>query len=301
MVTATTTMGKPKVRPKLSAANSAFFPLIDPREFSIAAQRLRIFFEKKGFLEVHTQNRLSIMAACEDPDTIATYNYAGTVWPLPQTGQMWLEYELLNKPEAPGYFCISTSYRNEPNPVEGRHNLIFPMFEFELHGGMDELIQVEKELCEHLGFGSQDSFHGGDYLDVAKEYNTKELEREHEEQIGKDYGPVFFLKNFPEYTSPFWNMKRNEENPNISNKVDVLLHGMETIGSAERSCDAEAQYQAFLTIEEGKYAQKLFDLFGKDRVMAELDEFFSLNFIPRSGGGIGMTRIIRAMKLSGLM
>ncbi len=276
-------------------------PLIDPKEFSIVVQRLRIFFEQKGFLEVHTQNRLSIMAACEDPDTIATYNYAGKVWPLPQTGQMWLEYELLNRPEVPGFFCLSTSYRNEPNPVPGRHNIIFPMFEFEMHGGMKELVKLGGEMCEFLGFGDKDSFAHGDYEVMAEEYETSILEREHEEAIGRDFGNVFFLKNFPERTSPFWNMKRSEEDPSISCKLDILLHGMETIGSAERSCNPEEQKRAFETIEGGAYAQKLYDLFGKDRVMSELDEFLDFDFIPRSGGGIGVTRLIRAMKLSGLL
>ena len=42
-------------------------------------------------------------------------------------------------PETPGFFCVSTSYRQEPNPVAGRHEVIFPMFEFEMHGGVDEL------------------------------------------------------------------------------------------------------------------------------------------------------------------
>ena len=43
-------------------------------------------------------------------------NYAGNQWPLPQTGQMWLEYELLKNPTAPGFFCVSTSYRYQsPN------------------------------------------------------------------------------------------------------------------------------------------------------------------------------------------
>ena len=53
---------------------------------------------------------------------------------------MWLEYELLRNPDVPGYFCLSTSYRMEPNAVEGRHDTIFPMFEFECKGGMDVLI-----------------------------------------------------------------------------------------------------------------------------------------------------------------
>ena len=120
--------------------------LIDPRKFTEATGLLRSFFLEKGFLEVHTQNRLSILAACEDPTTVSTYNYAGNVWPLPQTGQMWLEHELLSKPEVPGFFCVSTSYRQEPNIIEGRHDLIFPMFEFEMPGTIDDLHKMEIEL-----------------------------------------------------------------------------------------------------------------------------------------------------------
>lgn len=280
---------------------NSLYPIIEPHLFSQVVNKMRLFFLGKGFLEVHTQNRLSIMAACEDPKTIASYNYHGNVWPLPQTGQMWLEYELMHKPDVPGYFCVSTSYRNEPNPVDGRHCLIFPMFEFELPGGMDKLMELENELLEHLGFGKKDSFPQGDYLDVAKMYGVEELERENETQIGEDYGAVFFLKHFPEYTSPFWNMKRNEGNPLVSNKIDVLLHGMETIGSAERSCKPEEMRATFYSIENGEYAQRLFDMFGKERVEEELEEFLQLNFFPRSGGGIGITRMIRAMQLSNLL
>src|SRR5215469_14329139 len=113
---------------------------------------MRQFCLEKGFVEVNTQDRLSILAACEDPDTVSTYNYMGEVWPLPQTGQMWLEYELLTKPKLPGVFCVSTSYRNEPNPVPGRHKLIFPMFEFELQGGIKELKEFETKLLDFMGF-----------------------------------------------------------------------------------------------------------------------------------------------------
>ncbi|MSO13513.1 hypothetical protein h2es_0206 [Rickettsiales endosymbiont of Trichoplax sp. H2] len=100
---------------------------------------LRSFFLGKNFIETHTQSRLSILAACEDPKTIQTFHYQGQDWPLPQTGQMWLEYELLSKPDVAGYFCLSTSYRSEPNPIPGRHKTIFPMFEFESHGNFEDL------------------------------------------------------------------------------------------------------------------------------------------------------------------
>ena len=74
--------------------------------------------------------------------------------PLPQTESqpMWLEYELLNNPDVPGFYCLSTSYRQEQNPVEGRHELIFPMFEFEMPGTFDDLLKMESDLCTHLGF-----------------------------------------------------------------------------------------------------------------------------------------------------
>ena len=272
--------------------------LISPCEFHSVVRKLREFFESRGFLEVHTQNRLSILAACEDPTTIATYNYGGQVWPLPQTGQMWLEYELLKNPDANGFFCLSTSYRNEPTPVEGRHDKIFPMFEFEIKGGLDELLQMERDLLEHLGFGKASEFPEGDYTEVAQRYNTEELEHEHEEQLRKDHGPVYFLKMFPNTTSPFWNMKQSETEAGKANKVDVIVHGMETIGSAERSTSPEEMRKQFYTISDGQYAKILFSNFTKERVEGELDDFLKNNFFKRSGGGIGVTRLIRAMKLN---
>jgi aspartyl/asparaginyl-tRNA synthetase len=100
-------------------------------------QKLREFFLEKNFVEVPTQPRLSILAACENPHSVATYEWNGLVWPLPQTGQMHLEVELLKNPQWDGVFCLTTSYRAEKNPIPGRHETIFPMFEFESKGGIE--------------------------------------------------------------------------------------------------------------------------------------------------------------------
>ena len=276
---------------------------IKPCEFHSVSKKLRAFFEGKGFVEVHTQNRLSILAACEDPSTISTVQYAGKKWPLPQTGQMWLEFEMLKDPSPPGYFCMSTSYRNEPNPIEGRHDLIFPMFEFELKGGMDELRKMEMELLDHLGYNKNrkgEEYPCRDYEDMAKKYNARDLEHKHEQKMYNEFGSAFFLENFPDYTSPFWNMKRNEDGSQ-ANKIDVILSGQETIGSAERSSDPVAMREGFNTISDGMYAKTIYNHFGTERVNGELDEFLAHSFIPRSGGGIGMTRLIRSMKMEGLI
>ena len=268
--------------------------LIDPKEFTEAATHLRSFFFDRGFEEVHTQNRLSILAACEDPTTVATYNYNGEVWPLPQTGQMWLEYELLNNPEVPGFFCVSTSYREEKEIKEGRHDIIFPMFEFEMPGDIRDLEQMERELCEHMGFGNKHSIVDKDYLEWCDFFNTTELDHDHEEEMCKRWqGRVCMIKNFPNSTSPFWNMKQNGDG--TAAKIDVIIAGQETIGSAERSSDVHEMRDMFLSISEGLYANLLFDKFGQERVEKELDAFLSLDFFPRVGGGIGITRLLHAM------
>lgn len=271
----------------------------DSLAFNEVVQQLRSFCLGKGFVEVHTQDRLSILAACEDPSTVTTYEYSGETWPLPQTGQMWLEHELLTQPGLAGVFCVSTSYRQEQDPVPGRHKLIFPMFEFELPGTLDDLRQFEAELLTHLGFGSKDSFVHKTYDELKEFYQTDELSHTHENTMAHDFGEVVFCENFPIYTSPFWNM--NMAGPNHAAKIDVIIAGNETIGSAERSSDVIQMRKSFHTISEGGYAAKLYKLFGKERVEKELEEFLSLTFFPRVGGGIGVTRLIDAMKKGGHM
>ena len=257
-------------------------------------QKMRSFFLERGFIEVPTQSRLSILAACENPHSVKTFEYGGLVWPLPQTGQMWLEHELLMNPEWKGVFCISTSYREEKNPIPGRHELIFPMFEFESKGGMKELIKLEGDLLSYLGF--TDGMVEVDYEDMCDEYDGATiLEDEHESRMWKEIGSVISLQHFPRRTNPFWNMKNKDGE--IFNKVDVILYGQETIGSAERSCDIDTMKEMFYTIENGGYANKLFELFGKERVEDELEEFLKFDFFPRFGGGIGMTRMARAYEL----
>jgi aspartyl/asparaginyl-tRNA synthetase len=261
--------------------------------YNSLVQKLREFFLEKNFVEVPTQSRLSILAACENPHSVSTFEYNGEIWPLPQTGQMWLEYELLKNPTWDGVFCVSTSYRAEKNPIPGRHELIFPMFEFESKGKYKDLILLEKELLEYLGFGSPVEM---DYNKTCKEYgDVSILENEHESKMWNEVSHCVSLQNFPLRTNPFWNMKNQQDD--LFNKVDVILYGQETIGAAERSCDVDSMRKMFYTIENGGYSEKLFELFGKERVEKELEEFLKFDFFPRFGAGIGLTRLARAMEL----
>lgn len=260
-------------------------------------KKMRHYFQDQlGYVEVPSQTRLSILAACEDPKTITQFIFSGVNYPLPQTGQMWLEREILENPSVPGVFCITTSYRNEPFPIPGRHDKIFPMFEFESKGNMDEMRKVEAGLLAYLGFPAPVSHR---YLDLCKQYGASELDAKLELIMQKDLGNVISLEHFPQHTHPFWNMRHDQNG--IYNKIDVILYGMETIGSAERSTNVEEMRHNFFTISDGQYAKLLFSAFGEERVLHELDDYLSLPMFPRFGAGIGVTRMARAMKLAGLL
>lgn len=213
---------------------------------------------------------------------------------------MWLEMEMLANPEPPGFFTLSTSYRQEPDPVPGRHETIFSMFEFEAKGEIDDLIKLEAELLQWLGFPRPSTgYPRGKYEDVCTAYQTTEIGHSEERRLEADHGAVFFLTDFPERTSPFWNMCRRADG--TSCKVDVIIGGQETIGSAQRSVDPVQMRHNFETISEGGYAGLLYSKFGKERVQRELDIFLNQKFFPRCGGGIGMKRLYQAMRSNGLL
>jgi len=267
------------------------------KDYHIMAHKLQSFFDSLGFVQVYAQGKRSILAACEDPTTIATYEIEGVKWPLPQTGQMWLENDLLTHPGVPGVYCFTTSYRAEKNPIPGRHDIIFPMFEIESEGTIKDLENLERNLLKYLGFPEGVSI---SYEDACRKYGVDMLEPEHEALMNRDYGDVVFLHSFPERTSPFWNMKRDEDG--LSRKIDVIIHNHETIGSAERSCDPEDMRERFHTISGGNYSQKLYDEFGEKRVEAELEKFLSHDFFDRFGFGLGLIpRFRNAMRKQGLL
>lgn len=272
---------------------------ITPKEFDYVSTKLREFFKSKGLIETPTQHRLSILAACEDPATVSTFEYTGTTWPLIQSSQIWLEHEILNRTEDVGFYCYTTSYRAEPEPKAGRHDLIFPMYEFEIRGDMEDLVEFEKDLLAHLGY-DRSKFHEGNYMDLCEKFGVTELDHDHEQKLYEEYGPVYLLKNFPENTSPFWNMERDNAT-GLSRKVDVILSGIECFGSAQRSCDTDGMRERFYSISDGLYSKLLFSKFGKERVVQDLENFLKLKFVPRVGCGIGMSRLIRSMRMEGLL
>jgi aspartyl/asparaginyl-tRNA synthetase len=167
------------------------------------------------------------------------------------------------------------------------------MFEFEMPGDINDLKAMEYELCKYLGFGRITEKTYAEWQGHFGLPTDYEMTADEETKMFKEFGSTM-ITDFPEMTSPFWNMSRYEDGEH-SKKIDVILGGMETIGSAERSCNVDQMRDTFHTITDGAYSELLFKLFGKERVEAELEEFLKFDFFPRVGGGIGMTRMIAAL------
>lgn len=281
--------------------------VISPSEFNTMITKLRDFFSQKNYKEVYPQPIKSIMAACEDPKTLRAFMFDGNKWPLSQTNQMNLEMLLLSFPEeSDGIHCLTTSYRDEPTPIEGRHDKIFPMFEFEHKGGYDILLKTLCELSVHLGLiPSVEDIPFFTYDFLCEKYGVEFLEAEHETKMWEEYGDVVAITHFPERTSPFWNMKQQGENPEtkekLFNKCDFIICGIETFGSAERESLIPQMRDSFHTISDGEYSSLLYQEFSKERVEEELENYLSLPMIERFGGGIGLTRLLRALKIKGII
>jgi aspartyl/asparaginyl-tRNA synthetase len=281
--------------------------ITDPQDFSKMISKLRGFFIEKNYLETFPQPRLSILAACEDPKTVRSFNFDGNIWPLPQTSQMQLENILMGNSEImDGCYCLTASYRDEPNPIEGRHLKSFCMFEAEHKGDFQHLISTLSELVIHLGFvDKKEDIPFFTYNELCKHYNTELLEAEHETMIWEEFGDVVGIIKFTEKTSPFFNMKKEgfdeETGEQLYNKCDLIICGQETFGSAERSSDIDQMRNSFHTISDGMYSKLLFDHFGEERVLKELEDYFELPIIDRWGFGCGTERLLRGMKLKGLI
>ena len=264
------------------------------------------FLKKKNYTEIFAQKETNILSACENPHSSRSFVWRGEEWSLPQTSQTYNEMTLQKYPELFGVFSSSTSYRDErpEDYIEGRHAKtgIFDACEYELLGGIDELAEIHTELMAHLGFRTPDgssNFPRLDYLEMCDKYNTPSLENEHEAMMEVEYGPVVLLCNFPKFTHPFFSMQRFDEDKGDRTrykKIDVIVGGMEVIGSSERSCDVEQMREDFMTLENGNFSKVLFDRFGEERVLKELDEFLSVQRFKTSGGGVGVMRLIKAIQ-----
>lgn len=275
--------------------------MINTKGYEYVVNKLTEFFKSKKFLEVSRQNSLGTLVGCDDPFNVETFSYGNDdhVWPLPQSREMLLEYEILKHPEIEGYFCLTTSYRLEKRHNDRKHYNYLPLFNFETHGNIYDLAKLERELLNYLGY-NKDDIKMATYEEMQEKYEVENLEDKHEEKMETDIGKAVLLHDFPEEIKFFWNLKCDIRTKSVR-KIDVILSGQRTISSAEKEDDKDTMKRRFKTIMNGKYKEKLYELFGEERTNKELEYYLNHDFFERIGGCIDITTLIRSMKKENLI
>ena len=290
----------------LPTNNVKDYGYISPRTFDRIANIIRHTLQQNDFVWWQPSEP-SILAACEDPETLLSYteNSTGREFPLQQTNQMWLEYAILSSIKEMTaiscIYCITESHRDEIHQAKRDPNRIinkrFNMFEFEMVGGFDPFLDVFTDVLLALGI-KEDHIKRITYADACEllkqNRETYILTDADEIWLNDTFAPCTLLTHFPERTNPFWNMHMLPDG--TAAKCDLILGGMECAGGAERSTNIQQQEYRFHSLPG--YKQKLYNEFGQKRVLDELDFYFSL-LTPlsiRSGCGIGLSRLAVALE-----
>lgn len=261
------------------------------KKYSIVVNILRNVFDKLNFIEIHTQNRLSILTIFDNPKLMCTFNYGGFIWPLPQSNLTWLQYDLLTNSFLPGVYTICTSYKNDPNYSKqadsklGDTDIVLPYFEFVTFGKYNDMKNLILNVFEELGFGPKSKYNIVSYNDVAKRRGSKEIINNESLSPG-----VVLLESL---SKPIWGVKKNCASHIIIDKLEIATF-------MEYSTDSNDIIQSFLTINNGDNAEFIYSQFSKERVDNELYKFAHLNLLERVGCSINITNLIEVMETRGL-
>ncbi len=273
----------------------------------------RKYFEEHGFVEVVVPHLTKATGACENIATMFEVDYFGRRRYLSQTAQLYLE---VLTPFLGKVWCIGPSFRAEP-AVDERHLTEFTLVELEFAGNFKELLEhIEGVICSMIGCVLSERERELQLLNVDIErlrrvkkpfekityteavglladYGVKwgdDLRSHHEKSLVQMNGnKPLFATHFPKAIK-FFNMRENDENPEIVNSADLLLPmSGEAVGAAEREYRYERLYERLVNstmfkqlVEKGGSIED-FDWY--------LDFYKEHNNVLHSGCGIGLNRV----------
>lgn len=276
-----------------------------------------------GFVDVtpHMPLIVGVSGACENVDTLykvtPSPTKAGHSY-LAQSGQLYLEVHTNNFPGGRVY-CMIPSSRAELE-VDTRHLNQFPLWELEMNGNLDLLLDtiektvktmIKAALASPVADQLIPNLHRAELLEQAM-YNKywprvryedavatlqangfavgfgDDLKAPHEAYLAGLYGP-HFLTHFP-LPIKFFNMRQNQDDSRLVNSADLILpRAGEAAGAAER----EHEYERIVTrLKNSPMYRQLIELGGSDEDFAwYLDAHKGKNIPLHSGTGIGLTRV----------
>lgn len=273
----------------------------------------RKYFEENDFVEIVVPHLTKATGACENILTMFTLDYFGQRAYLSQTGQLYLE---VMTPFLEKVWCIIHSFRAEPE-VDERHLTEFTLIEMEFLGDFEELIkhiegtiysmiqEVIKSRKDELEFLNANikglkkvkpPFKRITYtkaVELLAEEGVKwgdDLKSKHEKMLVKLLGnEPLFITHYPKAIK-FFNMRENDENPNIVNSTDLILpFSGEAVGAAEREHTYEKLYKR---LKESTMLKMLIENGGSIEDFKWYLDFYKNNNVElHSGCGIGLNRV----------
>ncbi len=272
----------------------------------------RKYFEEHNFIEVVVPHLTKATGACENVATMFQLDYFGHNSYLSQTAQLYLE---VLTPFLGKVWCIGPSFRAEPYADE-RHLSEFTLVELEFSGNFKQLLEhIEGTICSMINCALKEReeelcllnvnvdrlrkvkipFEKITYTEAVgllAEYGVKwgdDLKSHHERTLVQMHGNMpLFVTHFPKAIK-FFNMRENDENPEIVNSADLLLPmSGEAVGAAEREYRYEKLYQRLIASTMFK---QLVEKGGSIEDFRWYLEFYKTHGNLHSGCGIGLNRV----------
>lgn len=276
------------------------------------------YLHKNGFTWIEVPTMTKVTGACENVDTLYSFDHFGKTAYLAQTGQLYLEAKI---PTHKKVWTTINSSRAEQG-VDSRHLNQFMLLEFEHQGTLEDLLKniegVVKSMVENSLDLCHDEFKSlGRNIDELRSY-TKPFKRiTYEDAIkllqkngfkiefGDDFkhehelkivnllgGKPTFVTHFPQEIK-FFNMRLNRSNRDVVNSCDLLMpYSGESVGSAEREDD-------YTILEKRLKESQMFNILKKKGVTIDaFREYLNLiknHNILHSGCGIGFNRITQSV------
>ena len=253
------------------------FYQVSNNQYHYVSNCIRFFLLEKGLFECCSQHKFPILSSRDESSK--------------NTHQFYLEYELLHNSNVTGYFCVTN--------INIEHANYIPVVEFVINGDINVLESFTHDLLIYLCYPNISNYIVKDYSYITTKLNMNinYLSNTIKQKIYNKFGATFLLKNYPSNTPAHWTIKQNNINDTY-NKLVTILSGIESIVSYEISSN---KYDMRNQFNNMPYKTYFHDAFNSVEVNAELDQYLSQSFTPRSYGKIFTLSLIDSMVKEGLI
>jgi asparaginyl-tRNA synthetase len=287
----------------------------------------RKYFAESGSTEIFPTILGGALGACENFQTVYDLGEKLPERFLSQTAQIQLEVCLRLTPEVS---CITRSFRREANIHDGRHLREFTLIEMEKSNcDLDQMLTTIEELVKAIVtmISQKKKTEIENFLEINFEEKTApyisqpfarltyteaieilqatgkdiawgaDLNHADEQALSKHMGgKPFFLTHFP-LAIKFFNMKQNDENPEIVNSVDLILpHSGEALGGAEREVQYEKIWDRF------QHSDAYHIMMERGLTEEDFGCYFNVTKTfethPHAGFGLGLERLLQSLLIT---